>query len=123
MCLSALKNLLCSSVLVVFSVNLHDSFFFVVGLVGVLTWGSGSQLVNDACFLALDVDGRGNTVMHGFILVPATGRTSSKGVCEGTVLSFTRNACSRGYKRGERGRKAPKSLLEEESVGVSAQWC
>ena len=27
-----------------------------------------------------------------------------------------RGACSRGYKRGERGREAPKSLLEVESV-------
>ena len=70
--------------------------------VGVLTRGSGSQLVNAACFLVPDVDARGNTVTHGFILVPATGRTSSKGVCEGTVLSCTRSACSRGYKRGER---------------------
>ena len=39
---------------------------------------------------------------------------SSKRVCEGTVLSCTRSASSRGYKRGERGREAPKSLLEEE---------
>ena len=43
------------------------------------------------------------------------GRTSSKGVCESTVLSCTGGACSRGYKRGERGREAPRSLLEEES--------
>ena len=42
------------------------------------------------------------------------GRASSKGVCEGTVLSCTGGACSRGYKRGERGREAPRSLLEEE---------
>ena len=41
--------------------------------VGVPTRGSGSQLVNAACFLVPDVDARGNTVMHGFILVPATG--------------------------------------------------
>ena len=41
--------------------------------VGALTWGSGSQLVNAACFLVPDVDARGNTVTHGFILVPATG--------------------------------------------------
>ena len=34
-------------------------------------------------------------------------------LCQGTVLSCTRSACCRGYKRGERGRKAPKSLLEE----------
>ena len=31
------------------------------------------QLVNAACFLVPDVDARGNTVMHGFILVPAAG--------------------------------------------------
>ena len=36
-------------------------------------------------------------------------------MCEGTVLFYTRSACSRGYKRGERGREAPKSLLEVES--------
>ena len=35
-------------------------------------------------------------------------------MCEGTVLSCTRGACSRGYRRGERGREAPKSLLEKE---------
>ena len=41
--------------------------------VGVLTRGSGSQLVNAACFLVPDHDARGNTVTHGFILVPAAG--------------------------------------------------
>ena len=41
--------------------------------VGVLTRGSGSQLVNVACFLVPDVDARGNTVTHGFILVLAAG--------------------------------------------------
>ena len=59
---------------------------------------------------------------------------SSKGVCEGTVLSCTRSACSRGYKRGERGREAPKSLLGEKlsmasgDVGARSEcvlyeWC
>ena len=43
------------------------------GNVGVPTRGSGSQLVNAACFLVPGVDARGNTVTHGFILVPATG--------------------------------------------------
>ena len=33
--------------------------------VGVLTRGSGSQLVNAACFLVPDDDVRGNTVTHG----------------------------------------------------------
>ena len=42
-------------------------------LVGVLTRESGPKLVNAACFLVPDVDARGNTVMHGFILGPATG--------------------------------------------------
>ena len=41
--------------------------------VGVPTRGPGSQLVNVACFLVPDVDTRGNTVTHGFILVPAAG--------------------------------------------------
>jgi len=41
--------------------------------VGVPTRGPGSQLVNAACFLVPDVDARGNTVTHGFILVLATG--------------------------------------------------
>ena len=48
------------------------------------------------------------------------GRTSSKGVCEGTVLSCTRSARSRGYKRGELGREAPRSLQEKELVEMSA---
>ena len=41
--------------------------------VGVLTRGSGSQLVNAACFLVPDVDARGNTVTHGYVLVLAAG--------------------------------------------------
>ena len=51
------------------------------------------------------------TVMHG---LSCSGRGTvrpAKGVCEGTVLSYTRSACSRGYKRGERGREAPRSAL------------
>jgi hypothetical protein len=31
-----------------------------------------------------------------------------------------RSACSRGYKRGEKGRKAPNSLVEEEMIEASA---
>ena len=81
--------------------------------VGVLTRGSGSQLVNAACFLVPDDDARGNTVTHGLSWFRPRGRTSSERVCEGTVLYCTWGACSRGYKRGERGREAPKSLLEE----------
>ena len=90
--------------------------------VGVPTRGSGSQLVNAACFLVPDDDARGNHSNARFY--PGSGRGAvrpAKGVCEGTVLSCTRGACSRGYKRGKRGREAPKSLLEVESVEMSAQ--
>ena len=70
------------------------------------------------------VDARGNTGMHGFILVPAAGPYVQQRLCECTVLSCTGGACSRGYKRGERGREAPKSLLEEmieASANIGAQ--
>ena len=40
-------------------------------------------------------------------------------MCEGTVLSCTLSARSRGYKRGERGRVAPKSLLERTLCAAS----
>jgi len=88
--------------------------------VGVLTRGSGSQLVNAACLLVPNVDARGNTVTHGFILVPATGPyVQQRGVRGHCIILHPE--CF--YKRGERGREAPKSLLEEESVEVSTQWC
>ena len=83
--------------------------------IGVLTRGSGSQLVNAACFLVPDDDTRGNTITHGLSLFRPQGRTSSKGGVRGHCIILTQSACSRGYKRGERGKKAPKSLLEEES--------
>ena len=54
---------------------------------------------------------------------PGSGRGAirpAKKVCESTVLSCIRSACSRGYKRGERGREAPKSLLEEKLIEASA---
>ena len=66
------------------------------------------------------VDARGNTVTHGFILVPTAGPYVQQGVCEGIVLSCTGRAYSRGYKRGERGREAPRSLLEEELIEACA---
>ena len=66
------------------------------------------------------VDARGNTKTHGLSWFRPRGRTSSKGVCEGTVLSCTGGACCRGYKQGERGREAPKSLLEEKLIEASA---
>ena len=66
------------------------------------------------------VDAEDNTGMHGLSWFRPRGRTSSKGVCEGTVLSCTGGACSRGYRRGERGREAPKSLLEVKLIEASA---
>ena len=45
---------------------------------------------------------------------------SSKGVRDSIVLSCTGGVCSRGYKQGERGREAPRSLLEEELIEASA---
>ena len=66
------------------------------------------------------VDARGNTGTHG--VYPGSGRGAVRParVCECTVLSCTGGACSRGYKQGERGREAPKSLLEEEMIEASA---
>ena len=66
------------------------------------------------------VDARGNTGTHGVYSGSGRGAVRPARVCECTVLSCTGGACSRGYKRGERGRKAPKSLLEEEMIEASA---
>ena len=41
-------------------------------------------------------------------------------MCESTVLSCTRGAYSRGYRRGERERETPRSLLEEELIEACA---
>ena len=66
------------------------------------------------------VDARGNTGTHDLSLFRPRGRVSSKGLCEGTVLSCIGGACSRGYKLVERGREAPKSLLEEMLIEANA---
>ena len=88
--------------------------------VGVLTRRSGPNQWWCCVFLVPDVDARGNTVTHGFILVPAVGPYVQQRVCESTVPSCTGGACSRGYKQGDRGREAPKSLLEEELIEANA---
>ena len=89
--------------------------------VGVLTQGSGSQLVNAVCFLVPDVDARGNTVMHGFILVPATVPYVQQGGCARAVYYLAPEVLVvGGYRRGERGRGAPRSLLEEKLIEASA---
>ena len=54
--------------------------------VGVLTRGSGSQLVNAACFLVPDDDAIGNTVTHGLSWFWPRGRTSSKGGVRGHCI-------------------------------------
>ena len=59
------------------------------------------------------VDARGNTGTNGVYPGSGHGAVRPAKECECTVLSCTGDACSRGYKRGERGREAPKSLLEE----------
>ena len=58
--------------------------------------------------------------MHGFIMVPDVGPyVQQRGVREHCTILY-RGACSRGYRRGERGREAPRSLLEEELIEASA---
>ena len=57
--------------------------------VGALTRGSGTQLVNAACFLIPDVDARGNTVTHRFILVLATGPYVQQRGCASALYYLT----------------------------------
>ena len=45
---------------------------------------------NAACFLVPDVDARGNTVTHGFILVPATGPYAQQGGVRGHCIILHR---------------------------------
>ena len=66
------------------------------------------------------VDARGNTVTHGFILVPAGGVRPAKRCARALYCLPSGGAYSRGYKRGERGREAPRSPLEEELIEASA---
>ena len=81
------------------------------------------QLVNAACFLVPDVDARGNTVTHGFILVPATGPYVQQRGCARALYYLAPVVPVVGeYSRGERGREAPRSLLEGKSVEADAQW-
>ena len=86
--------------------------------VGVPTRGPGSQLVNAKCSLIPDVDARGNTVTHGFILVPAAGPYVQQGGVRGHCIILHPECL---YKQGERGREAPKSQLGVESVEMGAQ--
>ena len=65
------------------------------------------------------VDARGNTVTHGFILVPTAGPYVQQG-CARALYYLALESYSRGYKQGVRGREAPKSLLEEELIETSA---
>ena len=54
---------------------------------------------------------------------PGSGRGAvrpARGCARALYYLAPGGACSRGYKRGERGREAPKSLLEEEMIKASA---
>ena len=85
--------------------------------------GAGIPTSNAACFLVPDVDARGNTVTHGFILVPATGPyVQQRGCARALYYLAPVVPVVVGYRRGERGREAPRSLLEEKSVEADAQW-
>ena len=53
------------------------------------------------------IDARGNTVTHGFILVPAVGPYVQQGVCEGTVLSYTEVPVVGGTSEAREGGKLP----------------
>ena len=48
-----------------------------------------SLLVHAACFLVPDVDARGNTVTHEFILVPATGPYIQQRGCASALYYLT----------------------------------
>ena len=65
---------------------LNSHKIMIMIYVGVPTRGSGSQLVNDACFLVPVVDARGNTVTHGFILVSAAGPYVQEGGVRGHCI-------------------------------------
>ena len=94
---------------------------FIVTTVGVPTRGSGSQLVNAPCFLVPDVDTRGNTVTHDFILVPAAGPYIQQRGCARALYYLAPGVLVVGGTSETREREAPKSLLEVESVEMSAQ--
>ena len=92
--------------------------------VGVPTRGPGSPLVNAACFLVPDDDARGNHSNARFILVPAAGPYVQQRECARALYYLAPEVLVvGGYKRGERGGEALKSLLEVELVEMSAQSC
>ena len=69
------------------------------------------------------IDARGNTVTHGFILVPATGTYVQQRGCARALYYLAPVVPVVGeYRRGERGREAPRSLLERKSVEADARW-
>ena len=59
------------------------------------------------------IDAKDNTKTHGFILVPAAGPYVQQGCASALYYLASGVLVVGGYKRGERGREAPKSLLEE----------
>ena len=78
---------------------------------------------NAAYFLVPDVDAKGNTVTHGFILVPATGPyVQQRGCARALYYLALVVPVVGGYRHGERGREAPRSVLERKSVEADARW-
>ena len=70
------------------------------------------------------VDAEDNTGTHGFILVPAAGPYVQQGCATALYYLASGVLVVGGYKRGERGRETPKSLLEEvieASANIGAQ--
>ena len=63
---------------------------------------------NTACFLVPDVDARGNTVTHGFILVPATGPYVQQMRCASALYYLTPGVLIvRGTSGAREGGKLP----------------
>ena len=68
------------------------------------------------------VDARGNTGTHGLSRFRPWGRTSSKGVCEGTVLSCTGVPVVGGTSEARKGGKLPSLYyMIEASANIGAQ--
>ena len=88
--------------------------------VGVLTRRPVSQLVNAACFLVPDVDAIGNTVTHGFILVPATGPYVQQRGCTRALYYLAPGVLVvGGTSKAREGEKLPSLCLEVEPIEMS----
>ena len=76
---------------------------------------------NAAYFLVPDVDAKGNTVTHGFILVPATGPyVQQRGCARALYYLAPEVPVVGGTGEAREGGKLPSLLLEEELIEASA---